>query len=80
MSVIPSPLGGTMLKFSPRKDRETAAQINAALAVQCELGHDAARRFLDELGVRRELSERALTAPADQRRVYFAHVPVEEDR
>ncbi len=68
-----------MIKFNPRKDRETAAQINAGLAVQFELGDDAARRFLDQLGVRPELSDRALTAPVDQRRVYVAKVGIEED-
>ena len=80
MLIIAFDLGGTMIKFSPRKDRETAAQINAGLAVQFELGDDAARKFLNELGVRRELTDRALTAPVDQRRVYCGNVAVEGDR
>lgn len=69
-----------MIKFSPRKDRETAAQINAGLAVQFELGDEAARKFLNELGVRRELADRALTAPVDQRRVFTANVAAEGER
>lgn len=81
MLIIAFDLGGTMIKFSPRKDRETAAQIkNAGLAVQFELGDDAARKFLNELGVRRELTDRALTAAVDQRRVYCGNVAVEGDR
>lgn len=61
-----------MSKLSPRKDRETAEQINEALALQLEFGDDAARAFLDQRGVRHELTERALTAPPDQRRYYAA--------
>lgn len=57
-----------MSGLSPRKDRETAAQIDAALVLQQALGDDAARAFLAQCGVRRELTERALTAPRDQRR------------
>lgn len=57
-----------MSRLSPRKDRETAAQIDAALVLQQACGDEAARAFLARHGVRRELTERALTAPPDQRR------------
>jgi hypothetical protein len=61
-----------MSRLSPRKDRETAAQIDAALTLQQEFGDDAARAFLTQRGVRRDLTERALNAPPDQRRDHSA--------
>ena len=60
--------GNIMGRISPRKDRETAADVDAALVMQQELGDDAARAFLDQLGVRRELADRVLTEPPDHRR------------
>lgn len=57
-----------MSRLNPRKDRETAADVDAALGMQQELGDVVARAFLDKLGARRELADRVLTASADQRR------------